>query len=1018
MILKFKKQAYQEKAVSSVIDCFKGQPNSSSLAYKIDLGIHGSQKNLLPFDNFSGFKNKELLISKIDILRNIQNIQIENHLPISQSLIKNNSPTDINLDIEMETGTGKTYVYIKTIYELNKHYGWNKFIIVVPSVAIREGVFKSFEITANHFLEDYGSKIRYFIYDSSNPQKIDSFSSDAGINVIIINSQVFNSTDKDSRRIYQELDSFQSRAPIEIIKANQPILIIDEPQKLEGDINKPSKTILALREFNPLFSIRYSATHTINYNKVHRLDAIDAFNNKLVKKIAVKGITVKGMGGISAYLELKLIEISKSHPPTASIEFEVKQKNEIKKLIRKVSVGDNLYSLSNELEQYKNYVVSEIDARTDTLAFTNGLLIQSGKPQGDVDDRILRRIQIRETIRSHFEKEMDLYNKNIKVLSLFFIDQVSKYRNYDEDDNKGEYAKIFEEEYKKHLEMIKELNISQEYRSYINSLQIDKIHNGYFSVDKKGKYVDSTSARDTESDDVKVYDLILKDKARLLSFEEPTRFIFSHSALREGWDNPNVFVICTLKNTDNKVTRRQEVGRGLRLSVNQAGERQDNPINVHDINVLTVIANESYQNFVTNLQKEMTETLSERPKIVNADYFINKFLAKDLNTFDNIFINKEQAKQFEHYLIKNEYLDINNHITHKYHNDLRNNNLAEMPESLKDHSAQFFNLVNLSLIANSLPSIENDREIKINKLNKNFDKKEFQELWSRINSKAYYKVKFDESELVKKCIEAINQELIVSPIEYIVEHGSQNDEVDLEIIKTGTSFNKEKSSIAISQLNAHSNISYDLIGKIVNYTMLTRSTISDILSRISDIKFDFFKRNPEDFISRVSRIINEQKSTTIVEHISYNSLDQKYDNDIFTQNFERIVPSDSSIVYQKHVYDYLNADSRIEEDFAKELEISDEVIVYSKIPKGFMIPTPVGNYNPDWAIVFKKGFTKHIYFIAETKGSLSSLELREVETAKIKCAKKYFSELNNKINIDKVKYDVVDNYSSLINLVS
>jgi type III restriction enzyme len=552
---------------------------------------------------------------------------------------------------------------------------------------IREGVYKSLEITADHFLEAYGMRIRFFIYNSRQLHNLESFSSDASINVMVINVQAFNATGKDNRRIYEELDNFNSRRPIDVIKSNRPILILDEPQKMEG-----AKTLESFKEFNPLMILRYSATHKTNHNKIYRLDALDAYNQKLVKKISVRGIAVKGLSGTNAYLYLQDIEISTNKPPIARIEMEVKQLNGIKHVLRRLSMTDNLYDLSNELDQYKGFVIANINANDNTVSFINGVILQAGEVSGDVNEIALRRIQIREAIKAHFEKEKVLFNHGIKVLSLFFIDSVAKYRSYDEKgENLGEYAKSFEEEYTKQLNEMSALdNIA--YTSYLKEIAVAKTHDGYFSIDKKSKRLidPETSKKSTETDDVDAYDLILKNKERLLSLSEPVRFIFSHSALREGWDNPNVFVICALKHSDNTISRRQEVGRGMRIAVNQLGDRMDNPATVHDINVLTVVASESYKDFVTALQRDMSEAISDRPRVADEDYFTGKMLITDTG---NVEVTPKMAKQIYKYLLKNDYIDENDKISDIYHNAKKEELLAALPPELLANSNQIFQLI-------------------------------------------------------------------------------------------------------------------------------------------------------------------------------------------------------------------------------------------------------------------------------------------------------------------------------------
>ena len=1012
-------------------DCFKGQPNTAGITYRIDPGSSNKGAMLPGMEEF-GFKNGDILLTEQQILNNIQEVQRLQNLPQSQSLngfktIKKNEftvdksytqkaleITDYHLDVEMETGTGKTYCYIKTIFEMNKRYGWTKFIVVVPSIAIREGVYKTLEITAEHFQETFGKKARFFIYNSKQLHNLESFSSDAGINLMVINVQAFNARGKDNRRIYEELDNFQSRRPIDVIKTNRPILILDEPQKMEG-----SKTLDSLKEFNPLFILRYSATHKTQHNKVHRLDALDAYNQKLVKKIAVRGITIKGLSGTNAYLYLESIEVSKQ-APVARIEIEVKQNNGIKRIIRKLKKGDNLYDLSGELDQYKGFVIADINAITDTVEFTNGKKLQAGEASGNVNETALRRIQIREAIKAHFEKEQVLYHQGIKVLTLFFIDEVAKYRVYTEaGEERGEYAKIFEEEYGKWKNENGEWRMEEhtkQYREYLDGIDVSATHNGYFSIDRKSKrMVDPvTGKKSNEADDVDAYDLILKDKERLLSFDEPTRFIFSHSALREGWDNPNVFVICTLKYSDNTISRRQEVGRGLRIAVNQLGDRQDDPATVHQTNVLTVVASESYKDFVTSLQQDISESLSQRPRVADVKYFTGKVM----QTADGpIEVKQEMAEGIEYYLIQNGYVDRKKNIAQKYHDALKNEELADLPEDLQPFKEQIFLLIDSIYSDANLPEVENDRGAKTNPLNENFEKKEFKELWSRINRKAVYSVHFHSKELVEKCIKTLNKDLHVTPLQYTVQRGEQADGISYDQMKSGDGFMVAETSTRYNVHSIHSEVKYDLVGKIAENVQLTRKTVTNILSTLKEPVFDQFKTNPENFISEATRLIQEQKATCIIEHLSYDAISETHNTDIFTaaQSKQDFSKADSPL--KRHIYDYVITDSKTERTFVQELDKSNEVVVYAKLPKGFSIPTPVGNYNPDWAISFKEGSVKHVYFVAETKGSMSSMELREIETAKIKCARKFFDELNRKVNAGDVEYNVVDSFSTLMDLV-
>ena len=1005
MKLKFKKQQYQTNAVESVADCFVGQPTSSVFKYKIDPGRakrDAPQQNLLEED---GFKNETIVLNQSALLENMQKVQQRQNLPLSAALVSNKVCT-INLDVEMETGTGKTYCYIKTMFELNQRYGWSKFIVVVPSIAIREGVFKSLEITAEHFLEEYKKRARFFIYNSKQLHNLESFSSDAGINVMVINVQAFNATGKDARRIYEELDDFQSRKPIDVIAANRPIMILDEPQKMEG-----AKTLDSMKAFNPLMILRYSATHKTTHNKIHRLDALDAYNQKLVKKIAVRGISVKGLSGTNAYLYLESIEVSTSKPPLARIELEIKQNNGIKRVVRKLGRNDNLFDISEGLDQYKGFVIADINALTDTIHFTNGVELQAGEATGDVNEAALRRIQIREAVKAHFEKEQVLYNQGIKVLSLFFIDEVAKYRRYDENGaNPGEYAQIFEEEYNQHLNEVMTLEDTP-YNRYLKGIKATQTHDGYFSIDKKSKRLidPETGKKSNETDDVDAYDLILKNKERLLSLAEPVRFIFSHSALREGWDNPNVFVICTLKHSDNTISRRQEVGRGLRISVNQEGDRMDNPATVHQINVLTVVASESYTDFVTALQRDISESLSARPRIANEEYFAGKVLK---TAGGDVIVTPQIAKQIYKYLLKNDYTDDNDKITLAYHAAKAEGQLAELPAELLPYTEQVFQLIDSVFSDAQMPIPSDDRKDKVNPLSANFDKKEFQELWKRINHKAAYTVHFETPELITKCVAALEKELRVSPLQYTIVSGEQLSTATYEDMKQGESFEIRETRTDSHKNSIHSSVKYDLIGKLAEQTQLTRSTLASILQGINLAVFGQYKTNPEDFIAKGARLINEQKATVVVEKLSYDTVGETYGIDIFTQEKPK---EDFTKAFKanRHIYDYVFTDSKNERTFVESLDSGAEVVVYAKLPRGFFIPTPVGNYNPDWAIAFKEGTVKHIYFIAETKGSMSSMELRKIEECKIDCARRFFTSITS----DQVKYGVVDSYGKLMELV-
>ena len=1038
MKFNFKIQQYQTDAVDSVVGVFQGQPYSNPVNYRRDIGKGKAgvsysqmsfadsmyeQQELALTDDYddAGFKNEIVALPDAVLLSNIREIQQNNNVKLSDKLVNNLGRC--SLDVEMETGTGKTYVYIKTMYELNKHYGWSKFIVVVPSIAIREGVKKSFETTQDHFMEQYGKKVRFFVYNSSNLNQLDAFSSNSGINVMIINMQAFNTSmkeggkSKEARIIYDKRDEFGSRRPIDVIKANNPIIILDEPQKMGGDATQK-----ALQNFNPLFCLNYSATHKEHHNLVYALDAVDAYNQRLVKRIEVKGFQVKNFRGTDKYLYLESIIVSPKHPPRARIEFEVKYDKSINREMRILSADDNLYELSKNMEQYRGYRISEIDPIAGSVIFTNGEVIRKGDLVGDISEKDMRRIQIRETIISHMEKEEELFNRGIKTLSLFFIDEVAKYRAYDEEGTEllGEYGQMFEEEYRDVVNDYITL-FDTPYQKYLKSIGVEDTHKGYFSIDKKGRAVNSSIKRGSDfSDDISAYDLILKNKERLLSFAEPTRFIFSHSALREGWDNPNVFQICTLKHSDSTTMKRQEVGRGLRLCVNQDGFRMDEQSLgkdlVHKVNKLTVVASESYKEFVTDLQRQIKEVLYDRPTKASKEYFVGKTVQVDGIPQK---ISDQQATAIYRYLLKNDYIDDNEHITDQYRADLDNNALAPLADELKPISEGIHKLIqsifNDKIFENMIGN-GNETTVPSNDLNENFAKKEFQTLWNYINHKYAYIVDFDSIELIRKSIEQIDRELFVSQLQYTVSKSEQRDVMDVNMVRESNSFYEAKSSTTTLKHSETSQIKYDLIGKIAEGTVLTRKTVAAILHGISPIKFAMFKYNPEEFITKVIRLIKEQKANMIVEHISYDQIEGTYDSSIFTA--EKHASFDKAYRAEKHIQDYVftdgTAEKSVERKFAEELDGAKEVCVYAKLPKGFAIPTPVGSYSPDWAIAFYEGTVKHIYFIAETKGTMESLELRPIEKAKISCARKLFNE----ISTENVVYHDVDSYQSLLNIMN
>ena len=1010
MKFKFKIQQYQTDAVEQTVNVFAGQPSKTNAQYRRDIG---NRKGQFAFDDEDiGWRNNDVELNDRQLLENIHKQQNTGNIPQSKTLSKPDGLGACSLDIEMETGTGKTYVYIKTMFEMNKRYGWSKFIVVVPSIAIREGVYKSFTMLDDHFMEQYGKKARYFIYNSSNLTALDSFSSDASINVMIINTQAFNSSfkeganNKEARIIYSKRDDFQSRRPIDVIAANRPIIIMDEPQKMEGQATQK-----AMKNFKPLFVLNYSATHKTSHNCIYALDAYDAYRQKLVKKIQVKGITVQNLLGAQAYIYFDSIILSPSKAPEVKLEIEVKGASGTRRQTMKFSQGDSLFDAS-KLGAYKNFVITNIDANTNTVYFLNGDNIRKGEVVGDVTEENLQKMQIRETIASHFEKEESLYKQGIKTLSLFFIDEVANYKSYDEDGEivKGRLWKYFEEEYMRFLNEKLSL-FDSDYQKYLRKYSAEEVHNGYFSIDKKGHAIDSVVKRgDTFSTDVSAYDLILKNKERLLSFDEPTRFIFSHSALREGWDNPNVFQICTLRHANSATAKRQEVGRGLRICVDNQGNRMDAERlgdAVHDINKLTVIANESYSTFVDDLQKNTREALRERPTQATVQYFEGK-------TFDldgvKYTISNQEAASIVSYLYDNDYTDEKGNILPAYHTDMEQGTLAPLSKKLQPISEQVHLLIqgifDPSVLEGMVENGNEQAEVVNDKLNDNASKEEFKRLWKEINHQYVYTVHYDSEELIKKVVASINSNLKVTPLKYVVVSGEQGEGLDFD--GKMTSHRQEMTDVSTSD------VPYDLVGEISRGATLTRRTVVRILKDITPQQLMLFKTNPEEFIRNVVRIIKDEKATMIVEHITYNQTEQKYDTDIFTKEKNRDTV-DKAYAAKKHILDYVFTDSKGERKFAEDLDKANEVCVYARLPRTFQIPTPVGNYAPDWAIAFNDNMgVKHIFFIAETKGSMDSMQLKGVEKAKIECAKKLFNEMST----NNVRYHEVTDYDTMLNEIN
>lgn len=797
-----------------------------------------------------------------------------------------------------------------------------------------------------------------------------------------------------------------------MIAANRPIIIMDEPQKMEG-----AATQAALKKFKPLFVLNYSATHKTKHDTVYALDALDAYRERLVKRIKVIGFEMKNLRGTNGYMYLDDIILSPTKPPMARISIEVKNAaGEPRRHFKTLGKGDSLYFESNELLQYKGYDIVEIFPGSNTqpiayVTFANGVTLRKGDVVGDTNELHMQRVQIRETIKAHFEKERQLFKKGIKCLSLFFIDEVAKYRRYDSDGNpeKGIFQQIFEEEYARLVEGEKHI-WDEEYTEYLQRFYPYQVHRGYFSIDKKGKMVETKTKRGSDvSEEASDYDLILRDKERLLSFEEPTRFIFSHSALREGWDNPNVFQICTLRHSNSTTAKRQEVGRGLRICVDRNGIRQDKELlgeEVHSINVLTVIANESYSNFTSALQRETREALRERAVKATTDYFKGKTVILEGQPH---MINDLEASRIMIYLVDNGYVNDDGIITPKYHADNESGNLALLDAKLEPMAEGVKRLINSILdpsLLDGMTEIGGKTKLPQSRLNANFYRSEFQNLWQAINHQYVYTVSYNSEELIEKSVIHLNSdELQVRTLRYIKIEGQQDAE---EVTEFGDTKSTSQELTDVST----SSVRYDLIGQIAKGANLTRRTTARILQELRPVKLALFRNNPEEFIRKVIQIIREQKATMIVDHIHYHLTDGTYDSDIFTASSK----ADFDKAYQatKHVTDYVVSDSLGERNFAHDLDEANEVVVYAKLPRSFQIPTPVGNYAPDWAIAMQKGDVKHIFFIAETKGSLQSMQLNAIENAKIDCCSRLFDEMST----SSVRYHKVTCYQDLIDAMT
>ena len=996
MKIKFDKQQYQHDAIQSITDLFKGQSSNVS-NFTVSMGnIVGSEVTSL------GVRN-HLEVSELDVVENLQAIQMRNHLKLSHDI------QDWNFTVEMETGTGKTYVYTRSIFELNQLYGFTKFIIVVPSVAIREGVYKSLQMTETHFKDEFpGISCHYFKYDSSNLEQVRDFATSTNIEVMIINIDAFRKSFDDPKKetkanlIHRERDTMNGMRPIQFIQETNPIVIIDEPQSVDNTVTAKK----AIASLNPLCKLRFSATHKETYNLIYKLDPVDAYEQKLVKKIEVLSVTSEDDHN-DPYI--KLVSVTNKNGYKAKIEIDEQKKNgTVKRVVKEMNPGNknNLYTLSGERELYNGYILEGINAdlANESIEFANGKYLKVGGVIGGLDDDLLKRLQIREAIRAHLDKELSLVHKGIKVLSLFFIDRVENYRLYPEGTawEKGKYAVIFEEEYSELIKLPKYHTLFEEDK-YISNQSAAEVHDGYFSKDKKGQYKDSRTTKTGElrgnKDDESTFELIMKEKEKLLSFETPLRFIFSHSALKEGWDNPNVFQICTLVESKDPLTKRQKIGRGLRLPVNQYGERQYD----ENLNVLTVIANESYHEFAESLQREMEEETGVKFGFLEEHVF-STLTVPDEVTGEVQSIGYERSAEVYAFLVQENYISSKGEIKDKLKEEITTESF-EVPTEFLEIEYGITEIIRKSF--KKLPVFKRDDRIKL-QLNKQvFLTDEFNDLWDRIKYKTTYSVSLDSKKLIQKAIDKIKV------MEGISARKTRTEKANIYTERKGIT--GEGKGFRVTEVENEKRKMPDILRYLQDHTMLKRKTLIDIL--IQSERLDDFKKNPQAFMEAVVKIINKEKQNMIVDGIKYEKIGE---HDYFSQSlFEEqeligyLKQNAVAVTGNKSIYNYIQYDSNVEKSFAEDLDKDEDVKLYVKLPSSFIIETPLGNYNPDWAILLDKDGVEKLYFIIETKGTTDLDGLRLRESAKIKCGKKHFEALQS-----EVAYRVSDSYGEFKSKVS
>lgn len=960
---------YQLAAIEAVCGIFRGQETCRT-EFTVVRDVTDPQTRFDFAHSDLGIGNRLHLLDD-ELLENINAIQLKNGLRPSTSLASG------DFTVEMETGTGKTYVYLRTIFELNKQYGFTKFVIVVPSIAIKEGTHKTLKITKEHFTSHYplAKGYEFFPYDSSRMDQVRKYATSAHVQIMVVTVGAINK--KDVNNLYKQSEKTDDEKPIDLIKATRPVIIVDEPQSVDGGLEGRGKE--ALDAMNPLCTLRYSATHVDKHHMVYRLDAVDAYEQKLVKQIEVASANVQS-GHNKPYIRLVSVS-NKRNKLTAKLELDIQRATHVSREEVLVQDGDDLEQTTKRTI-YANCRVGEIRcAKGKELV---EIKVPGGEEWlnidqsiGGVDDDELKRQMIRRTIKEHLDKELRLAPHGIKVLSLFFIDRVDNYRQYDDEGNpqKGKFALVFEEEYRR-------LARHPDYQSLFKEVDIQsdaaEVHEGYFSIDKKKQWTDTDDNNQANRDNAeRAYNLIMKEKEKLLGFDSKLKFIFSHSALKEGWDNPNVFQICTLRDIGTERERRQTIGRGLRICVNQQGER----VRGFEFNTLTVIATESYEQFAENLQREIEADTGIRFGIVEKHQFAAIAITDEQGRTTALGVDKSEA--IWTHLKESGFVDAKGKVQDTLKTALKDGTLA-LPEAFTEQTAQVAEV--LKKLAGKLEIKNADERTTIRTRQAILQSEEFKALWDRIKHKTTYRVKFDNELLLRNCIKAINDAPPISKTRL------QWRKADLSIGKAGIEA-VETSTSAVVVLDEGDIELPDILTDLQDKTQLTRKSLVHILTQ-SDRLGDF-KKNPQEFIDLTADAINRTKRLAIVDGIRYLRIgeDSFYAQELFEQEeltgyLKNMLEANKS-VHEHVVYD----SSGVERQFAEQLEKNEAIKVYAKLPGWFKIPTPLGTYNPDWAVLVEVDGQERLYFVVETKASLFGDDLRDKENAKIECGKAHFKAL-------------------------